>query len=350
MPEPLLSIIMVSYHSQSDLARCLPTIYAQTVPSPEIIVVDNAPGDGTADWLAINHPSVRVITNPANTGYAGGNNLGIDQAKGEWVLILNPDTELHPGSLASLLATAEAHPNALITPKLLNPDGTINACGLDMHYTGITTCRGLNEAADSYQGLHDVLLISGAAFIARRDILKKLSGFDTSYFMYLEDVDLSLRARLHGYDILCAADVTITHYYTLGMTPKKYYYLERNRLLNVLTNYQKTTLCRLSPALLLTELATWGFGLLKGYAYLLVKLRGYQWLWQHRKQWQTTRKHLQDKRLVDDIQFLTNTQTLLPYDQLVSNKSAARLLETCTAPLFRLLKIRPYHQHEITLP
>jgi GT2 family glycosyltransferase len=346
MSDPLLSIILVSYHSQGDLARCLPTIYAQTVPSPEIIVVDNAPGDGTADWLAINHPSVRVITNPANTGYAGGNNLGIAQARGEWILILNPDTELHPGSLASLLATAQAHPNALTTPKLLNPDGTINACGLDMHYTGITTCRGLHKAADSYQGLHDVLLISGAAFIARRDILKKLSGFDTSYFMYLEDVDLSLRARLHDYDILCAADVTITHYYNLGMTPKKYYYLERNRLLSLLKSYQKTSLFCLSPALILTEIATWTFGILKGPAYLRKKLQSYQWLWQNRYHWRTERERLQSSRKIPDTLLLTNTQTLLPFEQLVNNISIARLLRACTTPIFRLVKFTPYHQRK----
>ncbi|WP_198175306.1 glycosyltransferase family 2 protein [Spirosoma telluris] len=142
-PAIVLSIIIVSYNSRVDLARCLPTLFSQqTQDSFEVIVVDNHGTDGVATELLTQYPQVRLIQNLANTGYAGGNNLGLAQAKGHWVLFLNPDTELWPGCLERLMTTARQYPSALITPKLLNPDGTINACGNQMQYTGITTCRG----------------------------------------------------------------------------------------------------------------------------------------------------------------------------------------------------------------
>ena len=139
MMAPRLSIVIVSFHSRADLARCLPSIARQGIEGVEVVVVDNAPGDGTAAWLTHEHPSVRLVTNATNTGYAGGNNLGIEHARGEHVLILNPDTELHDDALRTLLDAVRAHPDALVTPKLLQPDGTVNACGNQMHATGITS-------------------------------------------------------------------------------------------------------------------------------------------------------------------------------------------------------------------
>lgn len=341
MPEvslSLISVIIVSYRSRDDLARCLPTLYAQGVPTPEVIVVDNAPGDGTAAWLTVHYPQLTIITNPVNNGYAGGVNLGLEHATGDAVLVLNPDTELASGALGILHETLTAHPDALITPKLLNPDGTVNACGLVMHYTGITTCRGLGEPAANYQGLHPVPLISGAAFMARRELLLALGGFDDSYFMYLEDADLSLRARLCGYELLCAADAVITHHYTLGMNPQKFYYLERNRLLTLFKNYQAHTLKRILPPLLLTELATWAYALLRGPRYLAARARGYRQLWLERERWLAARKAVQHKRRRADAELLAESLALLPFDQLIGNRALARLLGCVTRPLYTLAR------------
>jgi len=104
-----LSIILVNYNSREDLARCLPTLFGE-VQDAEVLVVDNSPGDGTAEWLAATYPQVRLIVNPTNTGYAGGNNLGIEHATNDWVLILNPDTAVHPGAIDALLSAARQHP------------------------------------------------------------------------------------------------------------------------------------------------------------------------------------------------------------------------------------------------
>jgi len=334
---PELSIILVSYNSRSDLARCLPTILDQIYVDYELIVVDNHGRDGVAEFLQTYYPSVRLITNPANTGYAGGNNIGIQQALGQWTLLLNPDTELRPLALSQLMTTARTHRNGLITPKLLNPDGiTINACGNQMHYTGITTCRGLNEPAAAYQGLQPVALLSGAAFVAPTAALRQLNGFDESYFMYFEDTDLSLRARLLGYPLFCDASAEIIHHYRLGMTAHKFYYLERNRVLTFLKVFSRSFLPALLPALLLTELITTLFAL-RNWSYLRTRFEVYAYLWRHRNVIRAQRAHIQATRLLSDRELLQSSSDTLPVGQLASSTLIAGLNKVLTG-LYRLLR------------
>lgn len=337
-PAPELSVVLVSYESRTDLERLLPTVFTQGLEL-EVLVVDNHPGDGTADWLRIAYPYVRVIPRPDNPGYAGGNNTGITEARGRYVLILNPDTELHPGTLRVLLEAIRAHPQALIGAKLLNPDGTVNAAGNQMHYSGITTCRGLHAPAERHRGLEPVPLLSGAALIAAKETWVELGGFDEDYWMYLEDTDLSLRARLRGYPLLCANDALITHYYRLGMNPRKFYYLERNRLLTLCKVYQERTLRQMAPALLLTEFATWGFALLKGPAYLAARWRGYTWLYRNRERIRQKRAEVQKTRVIPDATLLEDALTHLPLEQLTSPPLAG-LLDRLTRPLYVLLRPR----------
>ncbi|MER3478958.1 MAG: glycosyltransferase family 2 protein [Meiothermus sp.] len=338
-PAPELSVVVVSYGSRADLERLLPTLFAQGL-EVEVLVVDNRPGDGTTDWLRVAYPSIRVIPRPDNPGYAGGNNTGITAARGHYILILNPDTELHPKALKTLLEAIQTHPQALIGAKLLNPDGTVNAAGNQMHYSGITTCRGLNQPAERYRGLEPVPLLSGAALIATKETLLGLGGFDEDYWMYLEDTDLSLRARLRGHPLFCANDALITHHYRLGMSPKKFYHLERNRLLTLFKVYQGRTLRRMAPALLLTELATWGFALLKGPEYLAERWRGYAWLYRHRLRIRQKRAEVQQTRAIPDEALLEGSLTHLPFEQL-TNPHLAGLLDRLTGPLYTLLRPRP---------
>lgn len=331
-----VSIVIVAYRSKEDLERCLPSVFAQDYRPLEVIVVNNSPEDELKEWLRLNYPSVRAIQNPVNNGYAGGNNLGVREAKGDFVFLLNPDTELRAGSLEILAKAAQKHPNALITAKLLNPDGTINACGLEMHYTGITSCRGLNGAATNYSDLHETPLVSGGAFIVSRKVFLDLGGFDETYFMYMEDVDLSLRARLQGLSILCAGDASITHHYELDMSEQKFYYLERNRLLTLFKLYESRTLWRMAPALLLTELASWAFALLKGLPYLSARWQSYSWLLQNKMHWQATRKKLNQQRRIADRELLKTGLTQLPLEQLVTNRSLGTVLNTLVQPLYNV--------------
>ncbi|RYC67819.1 glycosyltransferase family 2 protein [Spirosoma sordidisoli] len=337
MPE--LSIVIVAYNSLADLSRCLPTLArAARNLAHEVILVDNYGHDHLADWVKTHYPAGRFIANPVNSGYAGGNNLGIGQATGTWTLLLNPDTELEPDSLDRLMATARQNPDAFITPKLLNPDGTINACGNQMQYTGVTSCRGLNQPASAYVAIEEVPLLSGAALLAPTRALRELGGFEESYFMYFEDTDLSLRARLAAYTLLCEPRAVITHYYRLGMSPDKFYYLERNRLLTFLRVFSRSTLMRLLPALLLTEALMWSFTL-RGVSYMSARFRAYQWIWQHGAVIRKQHQQIQRQRRVSDRQVLQNSLVALPFDQLVGG-GVGKVLNALLQPIYRLLRPR----------
>lgn len=338
MDTPELSVLIVAYRSHDDLARCLPSLFAQDYQDFETIIVDNAGED--SPWLRQHYPQVHVIDNPANTGYAGGNNLAIDAANGHFFLFLNPDTLLHEHALSQLMQTALANPDALVNSKLLNPDGTVNASGLLMHYTGISTCRGLHQDPDNYQGVETIPLISGAAFVARRDLIADTGGFQELYFMYLEDIELSLRAKLLGYQVLCNNDAVITHDYVQNLNANKFFYLERNRLLTLFIIARRRTLLHMSGALVLTELATWAYALLKGGAYINARWRVLRWFFQEKHTWQALRTNMQQRRRTGDEVWLEDALEALPFDQLMESDRMAAWLNRLTRPLYVLLRPR----------
>ncbi len=251
-------------------------------------------------------------------------------------MILNPDTELRPGTLHALLEAAAHNPDALITPKLLCPDGRVNACGNEMHYTGLVSCLGLGRPSHHFHGLHEVPLLSGAALLARTETLQELGGFDEQYFMYHEDTDLSLRARLLGFRLLCLADAVVIHHYRLGMSPSKLFYLERNRLITLFKVLQRRTLVQLLPALLLTELATWAFAV-RSVPYLKARTEVYRWLWQHRTTLAGTRRGVQRTRQCSDAELLASSSLRLPIGE-VAGQTSGRLLNAVLIPVYRLLK------------
>lgn len=278
------SIVVVSYNSAGYLPHCLGSIAAELGSADELIVVDNGSSDGSADLVAERYPWARLLRGE-NTGYAGGNNAGAAVARGEFLVLLNPDTALAPCALEALLAPFAAHAAVgLTTARIVHmqrPD-VVNACGNTVHLTGLTYCRGAGRPAAEFAAQCEVDAVSGAAFAIRRALFEQLGGFDEQFFMYVEDTDLSLRARLAGYSVQYVPGAVVQHDYRMSYSPTKAFYLERNRHLMLLKNLSGATYTRLVPALLLGELITWAFLLLKGPRFWGVKPRAYRWLWTHR--------------------------------------------------------------------
>ncbi len=327
-----LTILVVSYDSRTDLERLLPTIPAG---DHELLVVDNHGADGVAGWLATEHPEVRVVAAGANLGYAGGNNLGLRHARGDRVLILNPDTELRPGALGALGAALDAHPGALVTPKLLDPAGRVYACGLELHYTGVASRLRVGHDPATCTGTFPVPLPSGTAVLAARETLLGLGGFDEWYFMYMEDVDLAVRARQAGHPILCAADAVVVHRSDPAISAFKLHWLERNRVPMVRKLTTPATFRRLRPGLALTGLATWVFALLRGPSFVAARARATAARWRDRRRLAGVRAAY---RPPDD--WLAATVTPLPFPQLVTGRRLAAVLDAATRPLYSLLRPR----------
>jgi len=334
------SIIIVNYNGRAYIDKCLDSLREGGQLGYEVIVVDNASGDGSAEHVAARHPQVRLIRTETNLGFGAGNNLGARWARGEYLAFLNPDTEAGPGWLEALIAALQQDAEAgLATALVLLMDkrDRVNTCGNDMHLTGLTLCRGMGAHRDGFSKTVEVGAVSGAAFAIRRDLFEALGGFDESFFLYVEDSDLSLRARLAGYRLLCVPQAVVYHKYRLQFGPQKTFYQERNRTLMVLKSFHWRTLLVLAPALALGEVVTWGFLLLRERRQWAQKLRAYGWIMKHWGRILGSRRRTQALRRVRDRDLIRTLTHRLDYEQ-TGGGMAPRLAHVLFDPLFWLFQ------------
>lgn len=334
------SVIIVNYNGGDEVRHCLASAVSAAPTGCEVIVVDNASTDLSAEAVERDFPPVRLIRSRTNLGFGGGNNLGAQSARGKFLVFLNPDTRAAEGWLAALLAPLDADPHiGLVTAKILlaaQPD-RINTCGNAVHLTGLTLCRGMDFPKSAFEKAEEVGAISGAAFAIRREAFEALGGFDDDFFLYLEDTDLSWRARLAGWRCWYAPDSVVFHDYTLRISPRKVFYQERNRYLMLLKNLRWPTLAVLLPALLLAEAVTWGFVLWGDRANWGNKLRAYEWIVAHRDSILQKRKTTQALRRIRDRELLRYTGHRLDFAQAGQGATAA-LAHFVFDPLFFLLR------------
>src|SRR3989442_331303 len=278
---PRASIIIVNYNAKEKVLRCLDSVLRHSVLDCEIILLDNASSEDISDSLGTAFPGVKLIRSQINLGFGAGNNLAARQAAGRNLVFVNPDTLVERGWLNAMIAPFENCAQiGLVTSKILlaGQPNRINACGNDVHFTGLTLCRGFGHRREDFDKLEEVDAVSGAAFAIRRELFEALKGFDEDTFLYMEDTDLSLRPRLSGCRQLFAPDSIVLHDYALRITPFKVFYQERNRYLMLLKILRWPTLLILLPALLLAEVITWAFVLYNDRSSFRNKLRAYRWI------------------------------------------------------------------------
>lgn len=224
-----LSIIIVSWNVRDAVCGCIESIRKNVFDNKayEIIVVDNASGDGTVESIRQNYPEVIVIANKTNAGFGSANNQGVKAAKGEYIFILNPDTLVLAGALERLLAYMDSHPDvAICGPKILNEDGTVQRSVRNFQtwhaafnrYTplGLFGIFKQDLAEWKYKGFNynaeaDAPQLMGAALFMRRQVFMNMGGFDELFFMYYEEVDLCLRVKNQGLRCVYYPDSSIMH-------------------------------------------------------------------------------------------------------------------------------------------
>jgi GT2 family glycosyltransferase len=230
--KPVLSIVIVSWNVREDLRECLQSLLREEGSrlesgEIEIIIVDNASTDGTAEMVNLEFPQVKLLVNSQNLGYTKANNIGINHSRGKYILLLNPDTIVHQGALQALIDCAESHPEAgIIGAKLLNPDGSVQRSARSFPDIGAGLFRNTflgrlfpNNpfvrryllADFGYDEVREVDWVSGAAMLVRRDLIERIGGLDERFWAYCEDVDLCWRAWQAGYKVLFCPNAVITH-------------------------------------------------------------------------------------------------------------------------------------------
>ncbi|SPP99641.1 Glycosyl transferase, family 2 [Candidatus Sulfobium mesophilum] len=268
--QPAISVVIVNYNGLSHLQECLDSLRAQTFRDFETIFVDNASTDGSVEFVKNNFAELKVIRNEKNLGYGGGNNAGIRSAEGKYIAILNNDTKVDPDWLGMLFAAAEKGEGiGMCASKILNyyRPGIIDNTGLLLYKDGVARGRGrLERDTGQYDSEDEVFFPSGCAGLYRKGMLKEIGLLDEDFFLYVEDVDIGLRARLAGWRCVYVPRALVYHKYsatTEAYSPLKAYLVERNRIWVMMKCFPLSMIAT-SPFYTLLRYLLQGYGILTG--------------------------------------------------------------------------------------
>lgn len=228
MTLPSVSVVILNYNTRDDLRTCLRSVETDLSDELEVFVVDNASDDGSATMVAAEFPWVRLIRAERNGGYAYGNNLAIRQARGDFVLLLNPDAMVPPGAIAALRDYLIAHPEAAVVgPRVLRPDGSLDlACRRSFPTLEVSSYRilGLSKLFPRSRRFGrynltyldpnepaEVDAVVGACMLVRRSAIDQAGLLDEQFFMYGEDLDWAYRIHQRGWAVLYNPGITVLH-------------------------------------------------------------------------------------------------------------------------------------------
>jgi GT2 family glycosyltransferase len=248
----------VTYNSPTAIAPALPALVAQLADDDELIVVDNASADDTVEQVSRLAPDAVVVRNPRNDGFAAAANLGARRARGELLLFLNPDAAPAPGFARAIRRPLSDEPGWAAWMGLVTAEHgrVVNTNGGVIHFTAIAWAGEAGAPTPgTLRGPREVGFASGACLAVPRAAWERVGGFADEYFMYHEDVDLSLRLRLAGGAVGVVPDAIVDHDYAFSKGAAKWRHLERNRWATILRTYPGVLLGLLAPALVATELA-----------------------------------------------------------------------------------------------
>ena len=225
----IVSIVIVSWNARYYLMQCLESLTPVVCRYPmEIIVVDNASSDGSAELVENNFPQVRLVRNPANLGFAKANNLGISTSGGRYVCLINSDVKVLPDCISRLVDYCEQHPEVgMVGPRIIGGDGKLQrscrgfptlwnmfcrALALDSIFPGGKLFTGYSLSYWSQDCTRPVDILTGCFWLVRREALGRVGLLDESFFMYGEDMDWSRRFWLGGSKLVFVSSAEAIHY------------------------------------------------------------------------------------------------------------------------------------------
>ncbi|HVF14546.1 MAG TPA: glycosyltransferase [Acidimicrobiales bacterium] len=294
-----VDVVIPAWGADPWLERSVDSVLDSTGVEATAVVVDNGADPATVERIAA-RAGVRVVRPMANLGFAGGCNAGAAASTGAIVAFLNQDAVLEPGALAALAGVA-ARPGvgiASASVRLADDRDLVNSAGNPVHFLGFSWAGAYGEPAVAHDAEREIASASGTAMAMRRDVWDALGGFVEEYFAYLEDAELSLRCWQRDLRVVYVPTAVVVHRYEFSRNPTKWYLLERNRMVMLLTTYERRTLLLLLPAIVGVEI---GMLLVAARAgWLRPKLRGWAWVFRQRRWVGERRCRLQAARVVGD--------------------------------------------------
>ena len=272
----LVSVVVLNYNAGELLLNCIKSIKKSTYKNLEIIVVDNISNDNSHEICKKEFPEIKLIQNGKNLGYCGGNNVGIKEAKGKFIAILNPDTTVEPNWIDELISAYNEFGEGLYQPKILslNEENIIQSTGNMLHVFGFGFARDKgNKVNDKTEEIEKIGYASGTCLFTSREVINRVGLLDEFLFLYHDDLDLGWRASQIGINSYYVPKSKIFHVesYSLKWSEEKFYWLERNRKYCLQTHLSKNTYEKMKFSLFYVDFLVWLFYLSKGF--LRAKIR-----------------------------------------------------------------------------
>jgi GT2 family glycosyltransferase len=299
---PTVDAIVLCWLAEPLLRASVKALLASEKVDVRVILVDNGCTTDDADYCAT-LPGVTLIRPGQNLGFSGGMNVGAAAGTGDYVALINADLVVEPHTLARLVDELD-QPDVAIAAgaiRLYEDPELLNSSGNAVHVLGLSWVGGLGHR-ETRSGPTDVAGAMGACLVTRRTHWDRLGGFYDKYFAYHEDAELSIRTWQMGLRVVNVPDATSVHQYEFSRNPNKAYLSERNRLMFVYTLWSWRALVLLAPPLLAMELAMVLLAARQGF--FKAKMRGWAWLWQHRRDLHGRRRLVRTTITVPDREWM----------------------------------------------
>ena len=304
---PLVSIIILNYNAGNLLLNCVDSVFKSTYPNFEVLVVDNISTDNSHIVCKEKFEKIHLIKNKENLGYCEGNNVGIRNADGEFIVILNPDTIVEPDWLNHLMSAYSKFGEGLYQPKFfsLNEKLVLQSTGNMLHIFGFGFARDKGKADDEkIKSVEKINYASGTCLFTSKLVLDKVGLLDPFLFLYHDDLDLGWRAAQIGINSFYVPQSIIYHAesYSIKWSSKKFYWLERNRKYCLLTHYSKETYAKMRLSLFLVDVCVWLFYLSKGF--LGAKIKAELDIFRNRKAIKIKYNQLEKIKIISDKELI----------------------------------------------
>lgn len=320
---PLVSIIVLNYNGKKYIEQCIESILNSVYRNFELIIIDNNSTDDSIKTVEskFKDERIKVILNKKNLGFAGGNNLGVEYAKGKYLALINIDTIVDSKWLSEVISVMEADATiAVAQPKLMSLDDKLifDSAGDYLDFFGNSFRRGgdwLEEDHGQYDNLHDIFSARGAALITRKEIVDRIGLFDEDYFLDFEDVDFCWRARLNGKRVVFVP-TSIIYHKGAGISSQdskiKGIHPSKNIVMTLVKNYGRYHMIRYAIIPHSIAFLT-GFFMLEPFffkksnkrIYIRTRFQSFLWLLHNAKKMQAKRRHIQHNiRKVSDSEIM----------------------------------------------
>jgi GT2 family glycosyltransferase len=332
----MVAIMVINYNGLRWLSRCLSTVQNTEYPNFKVYLIDNASVDGSVEYVREKYPSVKIIRNLSNVGFAEAYNKVISQIEAEYVVLLNNDTEvLNPRWLSHLVRVANEEPKvAAVATKMVSMEDhrlleSVGGMGIP-YWRGFVDIGREEVDMDQYPDGFEPFAFCGGAALIRKSAFIDAGGFDEKFFLYFEDPDLSWRLRLLGWKVRYASEAKVAHYLggTTGgreVTPLRLYYCHRNLLRTIIKNCGSSLGWALRNYFLFSFLMIAGFLIYEPRKAVIV-LRAIAWNVRNLRTAYACRLRVQSRRKVSEQEILRRMYPVLTRKQPAEHASLRRIL------------------------